>query len=88
MKRNARNIHRINQRIHAKKRILERYGIVLNQDSFFELVKQIRNQIAKFVKRESSCRTQWIVYINGQEVPVIYDNNKRTIVTFLPTNEN
>lgn len=84
-KRIKQNPHAVNQRIHAKNRIYERYGITLNQQTYHSLVKQIQANKAVFVGRETPSRTKWIISYEGQQIPVIYDSNKHTIVTFLPT---
>lgn len=83
-KRVKQNIHAINQRIHAKNRIFQRYGITLNQKTYYTLIKQIQTNKAIFVGRETPSRTKWIVSYNENQFPVIYDSNKHTIVTFLP----
>ena len=78
------------QRIHAKRRGFERYGIVLNQQSYWTLALTIRNSSngktnnARFVDRQSNRVTRWFVKHQSRWFPVVYDSKRKTIVTVLP----
>ena len=78
------------QRIHAKGMMLERYGITLNQRSYWALALTIRNfsrgetKNVKFVDRQSNRVTRWFVKHQGHWFPVVYDSKRKTVVTVLP----
>ncbi len=76
----------IAQRTHAKKRMLERYGLSLNKQSYTVMAGSIRNQTknSRFVDRQSNRLTRWFVRHQSQWFPVVYDSNRKTIVTVLP----
>lgn len=75
---------RIAQRIHAKRRASERYGLTLNRHEMRGIVTQIRRGKAKFLSRESNRLTHWIAKIHGNDTRIVYDSERHTIVTFLP----
>jgi len=72
------------QRRHAKERAFQRYGVsCTNQDLDF-IISQIQSDKAKFVYRQSNRITLWDVTWAKQTVRVVYDNTRKTVVTFLP----
>ena len=74
-------LHR-NQRIHAKQRAEERFGISLNRFVYAELVKQARAAVP--IKLQNRMRkVVTIVFPTGQTALAIYDWRHRTIITFL-----
>ena len=72
------------QREHAKKRALERYGLDLNRHAYREAVLAIQKGTAKLLKRQSRRVTIWAVKVQGRMCKVVYDSQRKTIVTFLP----
>lgn len=72
-----------NQRIHAKKRLQQRFGININRHEYQELVKQIKCGRAKFLKRESNRVTLFLVEWQGRYIRVVYDGIRKNIVTAL-----
>ncbi|NMB91712.1 hypothetical protein GYA37_02600 [candidate division WWE3 bacterium] len=81
------------QKIHAKKRAVERYGVSFNSKDILQLVKAIQNEKAEFVEKISNRQTKFKVFVPEElknkcpkhsEVLVIYDKKRKEIVTFLP----
>lgn len=72
------------QRLHAKRRALERYGISLNRKRYREIVADIQAGRGEFIERRSHRISVWKVKIAGELVRVVYDKIRKTIVTVLP----
>lgn len=77
-------------RVHTKRRMSERFGKQINRRDIQAMVRAIQTfagsnvQSAKFVDRQSNRVTRWFVKHDGSWLPVVYDRNRRTIVTILP----
>jgi hypothetical protein len=71
---------------HTRKRIKERYGIVIDEIQYRQLSKLIRrcSQIAKFIKRSSNTRTIYEIPFMEKILLVVYDTNRHGIITALP----
>lgn len=73
---------------HSIKRAQQRFGLDLNEYQ----IREISNIIAKqkpnclFLSHQSNRVNKWAVKYNGQVLPVIYDNQRHLIVTFLEEN--
>lgn len=67
------------QRIHAKRRAKERYGVELNSKDLKSLVTKIQKGDAEFVRKISLTRSVFIV--DGRKV--VYDKLRKNIATFL-----
>lgn len=72
------------QRIHAKKRFCQRFGLDLTSGSLSELARQIRDGEAEFVFRQSNRVSVWDVTYQKRTFRVIYDGRTKEIVTVLP----
>jgi len=72
------------QRRHAKRRASERYDLHLNRMDLKQLVTKIQNSDGKFVESLSLRTAVWLLEHEGKPVKVVYDRNRKTIVTFLP----
>jgi hypothetical protein len=72
------------QRVHAKRRAYERYGLTLNRLDLRGMVQQIQGGRAVFVERESLRLTRWIVVVHDLHVTVVFDAQRHAIVTCLP----
>jgi hypothetical protein len=70
--------------IHAKKRVLERYGIILYKDDLNHLVRMIQDGRGKFLEKESVRKTLWELKYKGTKFRVVYDKDRKAIITFLP----
>jgi hypothetical protein len=71
-------------RIHAKRQALRRYNVTLTSEDLSHLVNTIRRGRALFVARKSLRVSCWKVAHEDLEMVVLYDKQRRTIVTFLP----
>ena len=74
------------QRIHAKRRMLERFGVIINRKDLREIALLIRNNKARFSCRKSHRITRWVIE-NFYKLPpmvVVYDSKRNQIVTAIP----
>lgn len=78
------NTKKLNQRKHFKRRMFERYGVEINRKDIETIVKSIQNREAKFLSRTSNRVTLWEVDYQGLAIPVVYDSQRKTVVTALP----
>lgn len=72
------------QRVHAKRRIEERFGLTLNRQTYFHLVKRIQTGRATFIGRQTNRVKLYEIEYQGVVMRVVYDNIRHNIVTFLP----
>lgn len=72
------------QRAHAKKRALERYGITANRRTLREWVETIQAGRATPIRKVSNRVSIFEIEHAGQPVRVVYDRERKTIVTCLP----
>lgn len=72
------------QKIHAKRRALQRYSIELNKSLHKDWIHQIQNGVAKFVERQSNRISVYEILVEGKIIPVVYDKIRKNIVTVLP----
>jgi len=70
--------------IHAKRQALLRYNVVLSSEDLSRLVNMIRRGRALLIARKSLRVSCWKVAMEGREMVVLYDKQRRAIVTFLP----
>lgn len=66
---------------HARRRLIERYGVWLEEKDFKNLVARIQKGEATFLGHESASRSHWL--IDDQWIAV-YHKPKKCIATFLP----
>jgi hypothetical protein len=71
------------QRSHFRRRCAERIGVYASKRLNDKIVKDIQSGRARFVKRSSLRVTIWHVDIGGQPVEVVYDKQRKVIVTVL-----
>lgn len=81
------DLHKINQRAHAKRRAAERFGIELNKHSMRELVRAIQNKKSLLVERCNNRCTAHVLYFGGTIVKVVYDKHRKAPVTFVYPNQ-
>jgi predicted HTH domain antitoxin len=74
----------VKERVHAKRRAKERYGIELNASSYEEINNIIRTGNAKLLKKQSLTRKLYEVRYRGILLKVAYDKARGQVVTFLP----
>ena len=71
------------ERLHAKRRAMERLGFNLNKAARKELINRIQLGKLKFLYRQSVRVTVWRDNINGEDIDVVYDKARHCIITFL-----
>lgn len=74
------------QRIHAKRRLKERFDIDFNARQRKALVRLIRDKKLIFVKRQSDRITHWKFTYDEKEIIAVYDSILKNVVTFLYSN--
>ena len=72
------------QRIHAKRRLEERFGLTINRHQMRELVQQIHAGRAEHLETQSNRISIKAIMLNDRKIAVVYDCSRQTIVTFLP----
>jgi len=72
------------QRIHFRRRSLQRYGISLGSEEQKEIAGIIRNGKALFVSRISARLSVFMVYYRDTELKVVYDSFRHSLATALP----
>lgn len=77
---------------HARKRARERYGFAFDKLALASLRNRIADSLpgrgddpgCVLVRRQDAIITFWALWHGGEWVPVVYDEEMRIIVTFLP----
>jgi len=77
------------QRRHAVKRFHQRCGVALTPELHEQIIQSIRDAnmkkgTAKFIERQSLRVSVWEVDIAGERRRVVYDSNRKQLVTVLP----
>ena len=70
--------------LHARKRMLQRYGIWLSKKLRRKIIAEIQAGKAKWLGRQSLRVTGWQVEVEGKSVQVLYDSKRHVLVTVLP----
>lgn len=78
------NLKKNAQRVHARRRMRQRFGIELGEVRRRSIVQAIQSGRARFVRRQSCRVTLWRVEVDGVEVAIVYDSKRKEIVTILP----
>jgi hypothetical protein len=73
------------ERIHFKRRLLERYGIKLTTQDIRNLVNSLGEK-GRVVKKQSNSRTVHDITINDRLCRVVYDKKRKVFVTALEVN--
>lgn len=71
------------QKWHAKHRMARRFGIHITDAQYADLVYQITSGKAWFIERQSNRVSKFWVFLEGKQIPVVYDKMRKTIVTVL-----
>lgn len=69
------------QKIHAKMRCWERLGAYISNDVLEDLIKKIQSGTLLFLERCSNRVSKWKADINGVPCVIVYDKNRKNIVT-------
>lgn len=72
-----------NVKIHFRRRSLERVGMIVDE---IELIKKIQKQELEFVYSQSNRRKVYRTEILGQIFRVIYDKERKQLITIYPEN--
>lgn len=70
------------EKAHFSKRCIQRCGAILNNA---EIVRQIQANKLKFIERQSNRITVWEYIFNDVAYKVVYDKDRKTVVTILNT---
>ena len=71
-------------RLHFKRRLKLRYGIDINRDGVHSVIKDIQQGRSRHISSTSRSRSVQAVGIAGLDVIVVYDKNRKELVTALP----
>lgn len=73
------------QNLHFKRRLEERFGLVLNRQDRLDIVNLIQNGDPRFfyIKKENTRLRWWIVDYKDKLFPVVYDTHRHALVTAL-----
>jgi hypothetical protein len=71
------------ERVHAKKRAKERYNLDLNRFDLREIIQQISLKQAKLLENKTNRLALYQIDVKGISCKVIYDRQRKQIVTFL-----
>lgn len=78
------------QRFHARKRASERFGLDLTWAEYNGLCLKLGKQYQQptddcvLLNQQSHRLWRWAIWFKGEWMPVVFDNELRNIVTFLP----
>lgn len=75
---------KVAQRFHAKKRATQRYGLTLTTEKQQAIVRLIQLGRGRFIRNQSNRVSVWAVEYGGMILPVVYDKNRKVLVTVLP----
>jgi len=76
-----------NQFWHAKKRAFERYDIALTRSEHDYLVSRVRKGKVQLLEKQSNRIRVCMSELNGKKVKFVYDRTRKSIVSFLPQEE-
>ena len=77
------NKHKYNERIHAKKRFEERYGLKINRHEYHELKKELGSRKYRFIKKVRGKSSVFFGVVKSVPTYIIYDKKQQEIATFL-----
>ena len=72
------------QRVHAKRRANQRYGLELTTAEVESIVRKIQTSAAKPIRKISNQITEFEVTLKEEICRVVYDRRRHSIMTFLP----
>ncbi len=77
------NFKKQNQKIHAKKRALERFDLNLTNDDLIHIGAKIKKGESIYIRKMSNRVKLHQVEYNGQILKVVYDKLRHQVVSFL-----
>lgn len=75
------------QREHARRRIMQRFDVVLSDFQMGEIVNKIQSNQFKLILSESNRVGHYRGYINNIECEIVYDRNRKQLITAWPVGE-
>ena len=75
---------RISNRIHARKRAKQRFGMNLTKELESRIVKRIQAGHTEPLGKQSNTRSLHLVEVDGVTMRVAYDRSRSSLVTILP----
>lgn len=77
------------ERLHAQRRLQERYGIALSGKEYKGVIRCITsstrtNPTATLIERQSQRVSVWLVPFRDTVLKAVFDVNRSEIITFLP----
>lgn len=75
------------QRIHAKSRAKERYGIDFTAQKRNEIIKMIKHDHVVSRKKQTNRTSIITIRYGDQLIKLVYDKSRKEIVTFLPVKQ-
>jgi len=75
-------------RVHAKRRAKVRYGLTINKFRRRQIICLIQGEKGKLLKKHSHRVSEWEIVFEGKKLRLLYDKNRKEIITFLPPLEN
>ncbi len=79
--------HKTAMSAHAKRRIAERYGVIMTSDDLKNVVRMIQAGECIHLERISHRLSKHKITIRDKDFIVVYDRNRHCVVTFLPREE-
>jgi len=71
------------ERSHTRLRLAERYGLAVSSAEVFAMAKLIAHGHATFVARQSRHVAKWQLAYKGQQLHLVFDSQRRSIITAL-----
>ena len=72
------------QKKHFKFRCLQRHGLVITNQQYTKLIENIQIGNAEFIEKQSNRVSVFRVKIDEKNFRVIYDKQRKTLVSALP----
>jgi hypothetical protein len=72
-----------NERHHAKKRALMRFGLTLNRNDLGEIVQMILHNKSIPIRKQSNRVSIHRIFYKGIRAKVAYDKKRQSIITFM-----
>jgi hypothetical protein len=82
-KKKIKNLKGNNQKKHTIRRLMERYGLEINDNEYEQLCNIIKKDKGEFVKKITLRVTVWDVMFKKKKIRLLYDKNRCTVITAL-----
>lgn len=78
------NSKRTAQRKHAVQRAKDRHNIDLTPEDFTKIKDMIESGLSELLEKQSHRVSIRKITLNNKEYVIVYDHNRKTVVSFLP----